>query len=420
MSTTADIGKGAIGGPTGVVVAIGTSFLQRAFRPSKPTVYKIGGQRVTGPEFRERVPYRLPGQRPAPKGKPPWFDPGNADPPRGTSPVDPGPDSLTPVRPGAPFERDVRPPTPATPPEDVEFESDEMEPAPPARLIVPDQNVDVPISAFAPSPGFYPDVLPQLVPKTAPAIVRALPRIAIGVLGRVGGLIGAIFWPNKTADDDTWGDWWPEVQPVPAKGPPRRTRPRTVEVPDADDWYNWGPKQPWRIPWGWTYPVNRPYFDDEPWEGPLGDPWAVPTGAPVATPVFNPTTSPFPTPAPAPAPNPWGDLWPFLVPLLMPQPTPRTPRIRSPLPRNPPNPFWPDPLAPTPTPLTPVDPRGVESPQVFPQPFPNRADPCNCQAQTDRRKRKKDSCTNPISSKRTFTRGGKRFRTITRKIECQV
>jgi hypothetical protein len=88
------------------------------------------------------------------------------------------------------------------------------------------------------------------------------------------------------------------------------------------------------------------------------------------------------------------------------------PRIGYPS-RQPRNPFGP-------SPLTPTNPGGVESPQPFSFPQPYRADPCNCAAQDTKRKRKRDSCTNPISSKRTFSRGTAKYRTITRKLECPV
>jgi len=71
MSAADDIGKSAVGGPAAVVVELARGFLTRAFRPSKKTEYRIGGERVSGPEFRARVGVALPGQRPAPPGKMP-------------------------------------------------------------------------------------------------------------------------------------------------------------------------------------------------------------------------------------------------------------------------------------------------------------------------------------------------------------
>jgi hypothetical protein len=71
MSAADDIGKSAVGGPAAVVVELARGFLTRAFRPSKKTEYRIGGERVSGPEFRARVGVTLPGQRPAPPGKMP-------------------------------------------------------------------------------------------------------------------------------------------------------------------------------------------------------------------------------------------------------------------------------------------------------------------------------------------------------------
>jgi hypothetical protein len=94
------------------------------------------------------------------------------------------------------------------------------------------------------------------------------------------------------------------------------------------------------------------------------------------------------------------DILPFLVPFLT--PTPRVSRPAQPI------------RPPQVVPSTPP----IESPLT--QPYSYRANYCP-PCESDRpRKRKKDSCTNPISGKRTFTRGGVRFRTITRKLQCPV
>lgn len=112
MSTADSVGKTPVptSGPA-VVAQIAAGFLKRAFRRSQPTVYKINGQRVSGPEFRRRVGVVLPGQRP---GKASRVAVG---PPTATKPSDPGyrPD-LT-ERKIPPLKRDPAPQRPPTSPD---------------------------------------------------------------------------------------------------------------------------------------------------------------------------------------------------------------------------------------------------------------------------------------------------------------
>lgn len=241
--------------------------------------------------------------------------------------------------------------------------------------------------------GSIPEAAPQVLP-------RVLPEILVGAARVVLGGVGAIFFPSRTADDDVWQ---PQPQPMPQPSGPRRRyrnkRPQPYAWPLPDFQGKWFP---YDIP-GAVVRVDPRVFGD-PWEFPaprdLPAPAPLPMPAPVPAP--RPTTTPRPTTAPTPTKSPWPDPWTLLPFLTQPGTAPR--RYR--LPRNP---SQPDPLTPPQT-----GPLPFESP--FAQPF-NRADQCQCEKP---RKRKSDSCTNPVSSKRTFTRGGVKFRTITRKLTCQA
>lgn len=182
MSAADDIGKSAIGGPTGVVVSLARGFLSRAFRPSKPTVYKIGGQRVSGPTFRALVPFTLPGQRPGRMPAPTVA----VQPPTATKPADPG------YRPDL-TERRIPPLKRPTPP-----------PAPPR----------------APPPGGTsgavsgPDRMP-VPPRGTPQALKyagAWLRRA----GYVGTIIFTVEWISRK-----WAEYFPG-QPLPDKPPPAR------------------------------------------------------------------------------------------------------------------------------------------------------------------------------------------------------
>jgi hypothetical protein len=215
------------------------------------------------------------------------------------------------------------------------------------------------------------------------------------VLGGVLSGVGMILFPSRTADDD--------MIPAPhgprTRVPSKRPQPYGWPLPDFQG--RW--RDPFRIP-AWIY---------EDFPAPLKIPAYVPTPQPVFVPspttypVAIPTAQPFPIPTPTAVPTPWkipswiGDLAPLLLPLAIPsaRPASRPGRIR--LPQR-------DPL---------TGPQSVPIPSAFPQYLqpPTQADTCQCEAQ---RKRKKKGCTNPVTSRRTTTRGGKKFRTITRYLKC--
>lgn len=317
----------------------------------------------------------------------------------------PGPPMSPPIMPpGPPFEYNYQPPYRGEIPNrgsDTDVES---------GFWLPDRFpiYDPTVQTFA--PGNFP--MPQPVKIPLPTVLPTILRTVIGVLGW-------ILYPSRTADDDTI----PEAEPAPIpKGPPRRPRvgrPQPYGWPEPD-WYNYARRRRPRMPgvlWPRTDVPGRP----APWEYPEPAPGTVPADRPGTRPGRRelPRGDPFPTgrptPAPVSRPAPF-DPVPWLLPFLRPGLRPARPGARPGVPRpDVSNPFGP-------APLTPSEPRGVDSPLQFEQPQfrADRCPPCDCSKTDRKRKRKKDSCTNPISSKRTFTRGSARFRTITRKLQCPV
>jgi len=225
-----------------------------------------------------------------------------------------------------------------------------------------------------------PDVLPRVV-------TRVLPRIAVGVLSRVLWLPGLILFPSRTADDDILISL-PQPQQLP-RGPRTRTR-RRVRAP-YDPEYPVGPVK---------VPQRRP--DDQPRQTPRDLPRDLPNPYIIPRPWEIPKPRPGPRPVPLPSPRPGTpkqpNPWPYLIPLLTSIPHDQPGRLTRPRDR------------PLQSPL--------DQPLPFAQPIPQRADQCDC-TQTKRKKRKK-GCVNPITSKRTFARGGAKFRTTTRKLICQA
>jgi len=232
-----------------------------------------------------------------------------------------------------------------------------------------------------------PDTLPKTVPATIPGTVAR-------VLARAVSLPWLIFYPSRTADDDTVPGPMPQPLPQPS-GPRRRPRVRVRTVPDAPTTPGpYRPAQP-RFPDDFEpAPGTRPAIVTPPRPG------TRPTPTPRPVPVPAPRTLPRPSPTPRPTPTP---RVPWLLPLL-PQLLPRVPQRL--------------PNRPSPIPLTPRQPARVEYPS--PQPFavPLQARPSNCPPCERERKRKKRTCVNRITNKRTFTRAGSKYRTITRKLEC--
>lgn len=183
MSAADSIGKTPVpvSGPAGVA-QIAAGFFARALRGSKKTVYKIGGQRVSGPEFRARVGVVLPGQRPAPPKKMPLPSVAVA-PPIATQPSQPG------YRPDL-TERKI-PPLKRTAP-----------PAPPPP---------------GPRGGTGPDRMP--VPPRGTPRTLAFAGAWLRRAGYVGTIIFTVEWISRM-----WANYFPG-QPLPDKPPPPRGGP---------------------------------------------------------------------------------------------------------------------------------------------------------------------------------------------------
>lgn len=239
-----------------------------------------------------------------------------------------------------------------------------------------------------------PDTLPRTVPRT-------VTRTVVSVLSRALALPWFIFYPSRTADDDEIEG--PMPQPAPSRGPPRRpvVRPGTRPAwPEPDFYPQPRPRAPTRRPRWRPRPTEEPNPVLDPQPSPSRWPRTRPQPAPGTTPA--PGRRPQPAPSTRPAPTapriPWPQLLPYL-PLLAPTPTAR--------PRTVPRPPDLQPDRPT-APLTEFQPQPVR--------LPAAADPCAAQA--DRKRRRKSECRNPVTSSRTFKRGGRKFRTITRRLEC--
>lgn len=299
----------------------------------------------------------------------------------------------SPTRPRTPGGPGYRPPSwqvsplpgPWIPPEtDQDFEDFERDTNARWQGFVGPIPAPLPRPAPLPTPTI-PDTLPRPLPRVPPS---ALP----GVLARVLALPWLIFYPSRTADDDTVPG--PMPQRIPTRGPTRRPRVRTL--PD---------RQPGRQP--------RPYFpDDFPMPGDRPDTVSLPRPDELPRPLPRlPTPAPTPRPrsptrpTPTPAPPPTG--LPFWLPLL-PQLLPRIPgRL-------------PNRIA-LPDTLTPPQRVPLQYPPAQPFAIPLQARPANCPPCENQRQRKRQrKCTNPITSRRTFARGGAKFRTITRKLQCRV
>lgn len=251
-----------------------------------------------------------------------------------------------------------------------------------------------PVPAPAPRPAplptpTIPDTLPRPLPRVPPS---ALP----GVLARVLALPWLIFYPSRTADDDTVPG--PMPQPIPPRGPSRRPRVRTVpRAPTIPGPYR--PPQP-RFPSDFERPgadpdtVSLPRPGDRPAPSPR-------MPSPVPTPRPRSPTRPSPTPTPPPTGLPF---WVPLLPQLLPRVPGRLPTRIS-----------------LPDTLTPPQRVPLQFPPAQPFAIPLQARPANCPPCEGQRQRKRQrKCTNPITSRRTFARGGAKFRTITRRLQCRV
>lgn len=235
--------------------------------------------------------------------------------------------------------------------------------------------------AFVRSPGFE--------------IPTAVLASRIGVLSRVLNPMLGFFWPSSTSSTDAVSQAEAEAQArknadprTPTRGPTTRPNIRTPVRPAPGPTY-------WPSP---RVPDRRPAPRDAPIPRILRDPFPMPQFDPRSVPAPAPIPAPRPTPAPPGSSPTWFDPL-YLVPLLS-QPG-RTPgRFQFPQTPTSPNP----------------NPAQFEQPFASPMPQPN--DRCDC-TKTKQRK-KKDSCSNPIVSKRKRTKDGQLYLTITRRIECQA
>lgn len=195
----------------------------------------------------------------------------------------------------------------------------------------------------------------------------------LSLLGPLGNAIGLFFIPRETARDDTFGR--PEFDTRAPFGP------ETVTVT--------APRLPFSSPFT-SAPILAPLITALPTPSrPLFAPASPFFGTPIPTP-----SSPRPTPSSPTSPRP------LVSPFAMPNPSqggaPRPPTF---------------------PPLTPTQLAGPQSPGG--DSGRNRCKPCK-PCKREKKKRKQDKCTNPITARRTFTRDGQRFRTITRKLQCRV
>ena len=244
------------------------------------------------------------------------------------------------------------------------------------------------LEAFVMPMPTVPDVLPDFLP-------AVVPRVVTTVVGGILSGVGMILFPSTTADDDMVSAPHGPRTRVPGK------RPQPYGWPLPDWQGRW--KDPFKIP-GWIYedfpnPVTVPTYEPIPQPVFTPDPTTYPVEVPTAQPFPMPKPTPVPTGSPYSLPSWADDLWPFLVPLIT-GPGPAKPgRVK----------------VPNRDPLT--DPNNAPLPSEWPQYLqpPTQADTCQCEAQ---RKRKKKGCTNPVTSRRTTTRGGKKYRTITRYLKC--
>jgi hypothetical protein len=231
-------------------------------------------------------------------------------------------------------------------------------------------------------------------PIPRPATVPGLPAgVLVRVITRVLGLPGLIFYPSRTADDDTVPEGFPYPEPLPEpqpKGPPRRpvVRPDTAPAWPAPDWWNYPRVRPRPA----KRPRPRPYGDI----GDLADatwPFFVPQiwQRPVPTPQ-NPTapgTRARPAPAPARPTAPLALPLPLPTPTPTPTPTPFLPLFPTPGLPTPGRPAAPAPGRPAaPLPLTPP----IRAPLPFAQPTPTTSGRCPPCEQVKRRRRKKGQC----------------------------
>jgi len=168
-------------------------------------------------------------------------------------------------------------------------------------------------------------------PIPRPATVPGLPAgVLVRVITRVLGLPGLIFYPSRTADDDTVPEGFPYPEPLPepaTKGPPRRpvVRPDTAPAWPAPDWWNYpqprAPARRWRVrrfPWEnpTLAPGDWPFWVPNVWQTPVGLPNTRPGARPAArpaTPSARPAAPPRPVIAPIPTRFPTPIARPYVI-----------------------------------------------------------------------------------------------------------
>jgi hypothetical protein len=240
----------------------------------------------------------------------------------------------------------------------------------------------------APEPKWRPPK--PIIDPNLPYEVAARSRWAI--LGTIGAILAGVLYPTPTASDDTIPGRPPGSQRGPLRRPKIRPRP---------------PQQPKPSPV--EVPGRRPDIVSQPQPGTPQRPKPTVESRPGPGPTFDPTQIPAPQ-LPTPSPRAWSIPKPlqYAAPFLVPFLTPTSSSKPKPAPATAPT------GAPS-IPLTTFQPDRIDLPEP-------ETDPCKrSRGQKDRkdRKRKKRKCTNPITSRRTFTRDGQKFRSITRKLQCQ-
>lgn len=259
-----------------------------------------------------------------------------------------------------------------------------------------------PVPVLAPAPA------PARVPRpTGPTVADRLPKRPVGaaarILGRVLGLPFYVFYPSRTADDDTVPGTMPSDSPLlPPKGPIRRP---VVRPPSDPFWWTRDPvSKPPQRPAQPMFPGPDIYREPAapPRSDPLRDPTRWPTPSPLALPLDIPEPVRLPAPRPRARPRPgvrprpgtWPNPFPIPTPSTWPTPTP-IPRARpAPSPSTP----SPSPAAPPPSafPFNPLGPLGLTPSQPTPlelQPdTPQKADRCPPCESVQRKTRKKGQC----------------------------
>lgn len=229
---------------------------------------------------------------------------------------------------------------------------------------------------------------PPRIDPNATVVREGLKRAA--VLARIGSILAGVLYPSSTARDDTV----PGPMPGDSRGPTRRPRIRPGQRPDIVS-----------APAPGTPPRSSSPSPEQV-RPPQDRPVPVLTSPQPTGPVFDPKTIPAPSTPTIPRSFPWKDVLQYAVPFVLPLAAPLFQGAPSTQPAT-----APSGNAPPRIPLTTFQPTPLQS---VPE-----TDPCKRASDRERnRRRKGDKCVNRITNKRTFRRGGSKYRTITRKLEC--